>query len=90
MITIHHSCVSKIPVQQHPVIVATGPLTDSALAEDLQKILGETSLSFYDAIAPIGYGFHFVSAKIGVIDIPFRCLNLYESSCVIDIIDLFS
>ncbi|MCM1284636.1 MAG: methylenetetrahydrofolate--tRNA-(uracil(54)-C(5))-methyltransferase (FADH(2)-oxidizing) TrmFO [Acetobacter sp.] len=34
------------------VIVATGPLTDGALAESISKITGEY-LSFYDAAAPI-------------------------------------
>ncbi|MBF0320320.1 MAG: methylenetetrahydrofolate--tRNA-(uracil(54)-C(5))-methyltransferase (FADH(2)-oxidizing) TrmFO [Nitrospirae bacterium] len=35
------------------VILATGPLTSSTLAEDLQKCLGGQSLYFYDAISPI-------------------------------------
>lgn len=34
------------------VIVATGPLTDGALAEDIKSLTGEY-LSFYDAAAPI-------------------------------------
>jgi methylenetetrahydrofolate--tRNA-(uracil-5-)-methyltransferase len=34
-------------------ILATGPLTDAALAQDLQARLGERHLYFYDAIAPI-------------------------------------
>ncbi|HEX7406215.1 MAG TPA: methylenetetrahydrofolate--tRNA-(uracil(54)-C(5))-methyltransferase (FADH(2)-oxidizing) TrmFO [Candidatus Binatia bacterium] len=34
-------------------IVATGPLTSPALARCLQEVLGEKSLYFYDAIAPI-------------------------------------
>jgi len=34
------------------VILATGPLTDPELAEDLVKTLGEESLYFYDAISP--------------------------------------
>lgn len=35
------------------VVVATGPLTADALAEDLRRITGSDSLYFYDAIAPI-------------------------------------
>ncbi len=35
------------------VIVATGPLTSPALAEAIRNITGETSLAFFDAIAPI-------------------------------------
>jgi methylenetetrahydrofolate--tRNA-(uracil-5-)-methyltransferase len=36
-----------------PGIVATGPLTSSALAETIRARLGLESLAFYDAIAPI-------------------------------------
>ncbi len=36
-----------------PGIVATGPLTSSALAETIRARLGIESLAFYDAIAPI-------------------------------------
>ncbi len=36
-----------------PCIVATGPLTSAALAEDLGRQLGGERLFFYDAIAPI-------------------------------------
>ena len=35
------------------VILATGPLTDSALATELQSLLGEEYLYFYDALSPI-------------------------------------
>ena len=35
------------------VVMATGPLTDDALAEDLRARTGSESLYFYDAIAPI-------------------------------------
>ncbi len=37
------------------VIVATGPLTSQKLAEDIIKLTGAQSLSFYDAIAPVVY-----------------------------------
>ena len=36
-----------------PGIVATGPLTSSALADAIRERLGVDSLAFYDAIAPI-------------------------------------
>ena len=34
-------------------IVATGPLTSSALAQSIRAVTGETALAFFDAIAPI-------------------------------------
>ncbi|NNM03754.1 MAG: methylenetetrahydrofolate--tRNA-(uracil(54)-C(5))-methyltransferase (FADH(2)-oxidizing) TrmFO [Gemmatimonadetes bacterium] len=39
-----------------PGIVATGPLTSDALSKAIQSRLGEGSLSFFDAIAPIVHG----------------------------------
>lgn len=36
-----------------PTVVATGPLTSDALAQDIQTRLGGDALAFYDAIAPI-------------------------------------
>jgi methylenetetrahydrofolate--tRNA-(uracil-5-)-methyltransferase len=36
-----------------PTVIATGPLTSSALAGELQKLVGEQYLYFYDALAPI-------------------------------------
>ena len=36
-----------------PVVVATGPLTSDALADDIAAELGDGGLAFYDAIAPI-------------------------------------
>ncbi len=38
---------------EHPVIIATGPLTGDALATDLARIVGSEQLAYYDAIAPI-------------------------------------
>lgn len=49
-ITVFSEEVSSIP--QKNAIVATGPLTSDALAEELSEKLGEP-LSFYDAAAPI-------------------------------------
>ena len=36
-----------------PVIIATGPLTSDALSKDIQAMVGEEHLAFYDAISPI-------------------------------------
>ena len=44
--------VTKIP-QDSPTIIATGPLTSDALAQEISKTLDSSYLYFYDAIAPI-------------------------------------
>ncbi|MCY3833162.1 MAG: methylenetetrahydrofolate--tRNA-(uracil(54)-C(5))-methyltransferase (FADH(2)-oxidizing) TrmFO [Chloroflexi bacterium] len=44
--------VTRLPLDA-PAIVATGPLTSPALAEDIGKLTGEEHLYFYDAISPI-------------------------------------
>ncbi len=41
------------PPEWDNVIIATGPLTSAALAEDLRGVTGEDALAFFDAIAPI-------------------------------------
>ncbi len=38
---------------EEPVIIASGPLTSDELSKNLQTILGEDYLHFFDAIAPI-------------------------------------
>ena len=54
-----------------PGVVATGPLTSSALAESIRRRLGVESLAFYDAIAPIvahdsiDYGVVFRASRYG-------------------------
>jgi len=54
-ITIEARVVEAIPeaTADHPVILATGPLTGDALANDLARIVGAEHLAYYDAIAPI-------------------------------------
>ena len=52
LVTIKHEEVTQIPTDA-PVIMATGPLTSSALAASLQKITEGKYLSFFDAVAPI-------------------------------------
>ena len=44
--------VTTLPARE-PTIVATGPLTSPALAEQIGKLTGEDYLYFYDAISPI-------------------------------------
>ena len=41
------------PAAWGSAIVATGPLTSPALAEDIRRVGGEEQLAFFDAIAPI-------------------------------------
>lgn len=43
--------VTTLP--EEPAILATGPLTSPALHQALEALLGEGSLSFFDAIAPV-------------------------------------
>ncbi len=54
-ISIEHRVVERIPEADadHPVILATGPLTGDGLAADLARIVGAEHLASYDAIAPI-------------------------------------
>ena len=49
-ITLETTVVTEIP--DTPTVVATGPLTEGALAADIEKRCG-TRLSFFDAAAPI-------------------------------------
>jgi len=52
-ITVVPGEVTEIPAEGE-VIIASGPLTSDALAEQLQKLLGQnTDLHFYDAAAPL-------------------------------------
>ncbi|MCA9894330.1 MAG: methylenetetrahydrofolate--tRNA-(uracil(54)-C(5))-methyltransferase (FADH(2)-oxidizing) TrmFO [Anaerolineae bacterium] len=44
--------VTAIPADT-PTIIATGPLTSPALAQDIGRLTGESYLYFYDAISPI-------------------------------------
>lgn len=51
-ITVSNEIVTEIP-SEGITVIATGPLTDSALASDIEKYCESGSLSFYDAAAPI-------------------------------------
>ena len=53
-INVIHQEVEAIPYEENAVtIVASGPLTAGALAEDIGKLMGQQYLYFYDAAAPI-------------------------------------
>lgn len=51
-ITVHRREVTRID-ESVPVLVATGPLTEGALADEIRRLTGDARLSFYDAVAPI-------------------------------------
>jgi methylenetetrahydrofolate--tRNA-(uracil-5-)-methyltransferase len=53
-IRVERGVVQRIPDGER-VILATGPLTEPALARELGELLGEEYLYFYDAISPIVY-----------------------------------
>ena len=54
LVTLEREEVAGLPPEDwDSVIVATGPLTSSALADAVAKLTGEDSLAFFDAIAPI-------------------------------------
>ena len=53
-----HQNITVVPeridgLPDHPTIIATGPLTGSALAEAIAAQTGTSALAFFDAIAPI-------------------------------------
>ena len=51
-ITVHREQVETID-ESAPILVATGPLTDGALADEIGRLTGDERLHFYDAVAPI-------------------------------------
>ena len=52
-ITVEHRVFDKIsPADDEIIIIATGPLTDGALSEEIERLCPDM-LSFYDAAAPI-------------------------------------
>lgn len=69
-ITLVREEVTAIPTDV-PVIIATGPLTSEALANDIAKLTGQDYLYFYDALSPI------VEADSIDMDIAFRA-NRYD------------
>ncbi|MDA9789388.1 methylenetetrahydrofolate--tRNA-(uracil(54)-C(5))-methyltransferase (FADH(2)-oxidizing) TrmFO [Amylibacter sp.] len=56
LVTLERGEVSELPPEDWgQTIVATGPLTSSALAQSILGATGEGALAFFDAIAPIVY-----------------------------------
>jgi methylenetetrahydrofolate--tRNA-(uracil-5-)-methyltransferase len=56
LVTLERGEVSGLPPEEWgQTIVATGPLTSTALAESILAATGEGALAFFDAIAPIVY-----------------------------------
>ena len=56
LVTIRREEVPGLPPPEWgQAIVATGPLTSPALAEDIRRAGGQEQLAFFDAIAPIVY-----------------------------------
>ncbi len=51
-ITVHREEVTALD-ESVPVLVASGPLTEGALAQAVASLTGDHRLSFYDAVAPI-------------------------------------
>jgi methylenetetrahydrofolate--tRNA-(uracil-5-)-methyltransferase len=53
-----HPCITvkrreQLTLPEGPAVVATGPLTAPALHRQLEELLGEGSLAFFDAVAPV-------------------------------------
>ena len=69
-ITVRREEVTSID-ESAPVLVATGPLTEGALAEEIARLTGGSRLHFYDAVAPIvtaeslDYGKVFAASRYG-------------------------
>lgn len=53
-ITVINEEITKIP-ENNIVVIATGPLTTEGLSNSIMELIGERSLNFFDAIAPIIY-----------------------------------
>ena len=54
LITVERREVTQLPAEN--AVIATGPLTSDALAEEIAKLPGLETLNFYDAAAPIVSG----------------------------------
>ena len=53
-ISVHHEEITEIPnTDDAVVIIASGPLTDGALSDEISRLLSNDSLYFYDAAAPL-------------------------------------
>ncbi|MFO1173822.1 MAG: methylenetetrahydrofolate--tRNA-(uracil(54)-C(5))-methyltransferase (FADH(2)-oxidizing) TrmFO [Paracoccaceae bacterium] len=54
LVSVSHEELSELPAEGQ-WIIATGPLTSTALAEAIRRETGSDALAFFDAIAPIVY-----------------------------------
>ena len=54
-IEIHYENIESIDVNDGYTLICTGPLTDSKLLSEINRISGETCSGFFDASAPIIY-----------------------------------
>jgi len=54
LITVERREVTQLPTEN--AVIATGPLTSDALAEEIARLPGLSTLNFYDAAAPIVSG----------------------------------
>ncbi len=52
-ITVHREEVTRLDPEEGITIVASGPLTSSALSEEIARLTGSEHLAFYDSISPI-------------------------------------
>lgn len=52
-IEVRNDVVTSLSDLPRPAVIATGPLTHEALAEDMKRHFGDEFLYFFDAIAPI-------------------------------------
>ncbi|MFN4131467.1 MAG: methylenetetrahydrofolate--tRNA-(uracil(54)-C(5))-methyltransferase (FADH(2)-oxidizing) TrmFO [Caldimicrobium sp.] len=67
LVEVRREEVTEIP-QNKVVIIATGPLTSDALAQNLAKLIKVSFLHFYDALAPIVYADSIQWDKVFVAD----------------------
>ncbi|MEW6541038.1 MAG: methylenetetrahydrofolate--tRNA-(uracil(54)-C(5))-methyltransferase (FADH(2)-oxidizing) TrmFO [Bacillota bacterium] len=52
LVTVRREEITAVPAGE-PVILATGPLTSDALADEIRRLTGHEHLYFFDAVAPI-------------------------------------
>lgn len=52
LVTLRREELRKIP-SDHPVLIATGPLSSDPITRQLQSLTGAENLEFYDSISPI-------------------------------------
>ncbi len=52
LVTVRREEITAVPAGE-PVVLATGPLTSDALADEIRRLTGHEHLYFFDAVAPI-------------------------------------